>query len=764
MAPTFRSSRSGRQFADQTANRSRTGQIDHDVFEGLPVRRWTRQQLTVSQEPKPEDAEAPTEGLPANKTLPELPMPRDSNLLTPMSKALLRAARAGCIYIRHVSKEVDDEEKEATDVEEQTTPHRTERSFTARKWAVLPKQMEPAEVEFLAKRRPGLPSLYGAAAAADGAAAGSSLPMRKTKFKKVDPVTGNISVYEAWVPEGHKIEGEITEADQIVTEKTDVAIIPQAPAPGTVVEGVGVVNAEGVVVAEAGSAAVLTPPRRRPPPPKRKAKGLGKGRRKKVMFAPGDGADAALVHGAGLDRTDGALAKDEDTDPSHLSVDQSAQEEDEEEDGDEGDESDDGDETMLDAKTPEAEPLPTTAESTEGPAVKTSATISAEPGIKVESEPEPTAEPINEPVTDKVTTEMALDTQPSNSETTSGLQPSNSPQMEPTSESPGEAVSPENSQQEVSTTTISNEAVVKNPADQTTEQLPQESVSEVRLVEDTEMTDAVPLEKTIADSRPSLEAAEPSVSAPTDADEGTSTGIAEPDTVGVTAGAVENTEQAALSPPPDQAIPEAAAVTEVTTESAPNTTETVEAEATATEETVQAPQDQEDKVDSHEIDLLGRLEESLDQPEAPNGTSSEQPAAPEPPVSHPEAQQRSSPVRPTAIEEISGGEEERPDETGPENLQPPGSVGPETPNLEEENQPENAPGATAPSKSASPPEPEQRGEEEGKASAASPDDTFVNDEAPASTAPPESSVSPLVPETTDEAQTAEEPTPAADEN
>ncbi|KAG2421450.1 hypothetical protein HFD88_005425 [Aspergillus terreus] len=354
------SSRSGRQFGDG-ANRTRTGQIDHDVFEGLPVRRWTRQTQTVSQMPKSEESESIMQGPGGKQTIPEHPMPRDSHLLTPTSRALLRAARAGCIYIRPAVKDPEDEEKETTDVEEQPVIQSAERSFVTRKWTTVPKHLEPPEVEFLAKRRPGLPSLYGAAAAAvDGANA--SQPMRRTRFKKVDPATGNISIYEAWVPEGHKIEGEVTDDAQLAAESSQATVIPEAPAPGTVIEGVGVVNGEGVVVAEAGSAAVMTPPKRRPPPPKRKAKGFGKGRRKKVMFAPGEGADASLVHGAGPGGTDGTTegyAKDGDA--SQMSADQPGQD-DEDDDGEEGDESDEGEESMLDAKTPETPVQPSSVE------------------------------------------------------------------------------------------------------------------------------------------------------------------------------------------------------------------------------------------------------------------------------------------------------------------------------------------------------------------------------------------------------------------
>lgn len=316
------------------------------------MRRWSRQQHTLSQAPKPDDSEFGVQGPGGGPTLPELPMPRDSQLLPPISRALLRAARAGCIHIRQGSRTADDEEKSVADAEDSgSASHTADRSFTTRKWMTLPKHLEPAEVEFLAKRRPGLSSLYGATAGTDGSASG---PMRRTKFKKVDPETGNISIYEAWVPEGHRIEGEITGDLQTIAEQSQVPVKPEAPAPGTVVEGVGIVNAEGVVVAEAGSAAVMTPPKRRPPPPKRKGRGIGKGRKKKVMFAPGEGADAATVHGVGpaTGSGDGDVKREGQQDASHMSIDQAGQDEDDE-DGDEGDESDDGDDSMLDAKTPD---------------------------------------------------------------------------------------------------------------------------------------------------------------------------------------------------------------------------------------------------------------------------------------------------------------------------------------------------------------------------------------------------------------------------
>lgn len=320
-----------------------------------------------------------------------MPMPRDSQLLPAMSRALLRAARAGCIYIRPTGRTAENEKEEGTDGEDQgAAVHMADRSFTSRKWTTLPKHLEPAEVEFLAKRRTGLISLYG-----NGAEGGAMPgPMRKTKIKRTDPENGSISIYEVWVPEGHRIEGEITGDVQTIAEQSEVPVTAETPAPGTVVEGVGVVNAEGVVVAEAGSAAVMTPPKRRPPPPKRKGKGIGKGRKKKVMFAPGEGADAATVHGVAP--ADGAVAGvKEGEDPSRMSVDQSGQDEDED-DGEEGDESDEGDESMMDAKTPETPQAPPSNELVEQPTAETPAEQSKD--VEMADALPDTQPPVSEPV------------------------------------------------------------------------------------------------------------------------------------------------------------------------------------------------------------------------------------------------------------------------------------------------------------------------------------------------------------------------------
>ena len=353
--------------------------------------------------------------------LPELPMPRDSQLLSANSRALLRAARAGCIYVRQAGQEAANdgagpkgegaEEKDGAGAGDgDDGVNLADRNFVTRKWTAVPRHMEPPELEFLAKRRPGLSSLYaaGVLGADGGTGAAEPGPMRKTRFKKVDPATGNISIYDAWVPEGLLIDGEIVEDTQTVAaQNTAVTVTPEAPAPGTVVDGVGVVNSEGAVVAEAGSTAVMARPKRRPPPPKRKGKGIGRGRgRKKVMFARGEGADASVVHGTEATPTDGTgVVKAEGVDTPQPSVDQSGQDE-EEEEGEEVEESDEGDESVMDTKTPET-PLQQGNEDGTAPAESKDTTMEdasqAGPG-SVAAQPEAKGEDRKPPTEDVVMT------------------------------------------------------------------------------------------------------------------------------------------------------------------------------------------------------------------------------------------------------------------------------------------------------------------------------------------------------------------------
>lgn len=191
-------------------------------------------------------------------------MPKDAHLLSPMSQALLRAARMG--QVNKPPPPQIEEDKELGEDEDADAD--MESTFAVRRWALVPRHLEGVEPEYLAKRRKGLPSVYGVTVMP----LGGTGQMRKTKVRKTD-TDGNTAVWDVLVPEGQTVEGEILQGESFSTQA--------APAPGTIVEGVGVVNAEGLVIA---GDQMSTPARRRPPPPKRKAKGPGRGRRKRVGF------------------------------------------------------------------------------------------------------------------------------------------------------------------------------------------------------------------------------------------------------------------------------------------------------------------------------------------------------------------------------------------------------------------------------------------------------------------------------------------------
>ena len=235
------------------------------MLEGLPINQYREIEVTVgpnAADSKPVDANA----------WPELPMPRDSHMLPEHSQQLLRAARAGRTIKPPAPPEDDDNEMK----EEETEHKEVSVGFTVKKYVKIARHNEAPEPEFLAKRRKGLPSQYITAQV--------QAPLRETKVKKLD-AEGNVAVYKVLAPEGQTVEGEVAPTDAAIE------VAPVVAAPGTVVEGVGVVNAEGIVVAN--DVLQQTPPRRRPPPPKKKRQGrhiprAGPGRgRKRVDFVEG---------------------------------------------------------------------------------------------------------------------------------------------------------------------------------------------------------------------------------------------------------------------------------------------------------------------------------------------------------------------------------------------------------------------------------------------------------------------------------------------
>ncbi|KAM3422343.1 hypothetical protein BST61_g2702 [Cercospora zeina] len=259
------------------SNRSGRSNADNDVFEGLPVKQWNQAYAKVSLAPPVSEIEAGKDD-----KWGEPPMPRDFQLLNPWTQHLLRLARSGKVGTkRKQDADADDDKPDDEVAEEDTKPTSIDdRGYVAKKWKPVPEHsLEPEHkhFNFLAKRRRGLPSLYGPDLHL------VSVPMRKTKVQKAD-ANGEIVVYEVLVPEGQTIDGEIAES----TELADVK--PVLAAPGTVIEGVGVANEEGVMVAEHLKPSM---PRRNRPPPKKKG-GPGRGK-KRVTFTNPDGSTYTAI-------------------------------------------------------------------------------------------------------------------------------------------------------------------------------------------------------------------------------------------------------------------------------------------------------------------------------------------------------------------------------------------------------------------------------------------------------------------------------------
>ncbi|KAK6353364.1 hypothetical protein TWF696_005332 [Orbilia brochopaga] len=115
-------SSASRQSGQSRRTNPRNQQFDHDVFEGLPIRRWDKKWLWFAKKNTPPPPP------------PELPLPKDTHLLTPMSQTLLKAARNGTLGQLQEGEKVS-----------------TTRLFLTNKWTVIPREDEPAEPEYLGR-------------------------------------------------------------------------------------------------------------------------------------------------------------------------------------------------------------------------------------------------------------------------------------------------------------------------------------------------------------------------------------------------------------------------------------------------------------------------------------------------------------------------------------------------------------------------------------------------------------------------------------
>jgi hypothetical protein len=177
-------------------------------------------------------------------------MPKDAHLMPQHSQDLLRAARSGRIYQKRALVEEEDVEADVLLAETKEKKEESkEEGFVVRTWKLVPKHAEGPEIEYLAKRRKGL----------RGAPVKGVATMTKMTLRRTDEA-GNTYVEDVVVPEGHVVEGEVIATTVILDPATT-----GAPAAGV---------------------APPQPVKRRPPPPKRRAKGPGRGRRKKLPIPP----------------------------------------------------------------------------------------------------------------------------------------------------------------------------------------------------------------------------------------------------------------------------------------------------------------------------------------------------------------------------------------------------------------------------------------------------------------------------------------------
>ncbi|KAK4232355.1 hypothetical protein QBC38DRAFT_450440 [Podospora fimiseda] len=289
---------------------------EQDDFEGLPVRQWRRQWVSVAMTPPKEKnddddlwADDPSHG-----------MPKESHLLAPYMQELLKAARSINYGKRPAPDDDEDDFDSYVDKKEEEEEQQEEEGFMIQTWKQLPRTTESQTISHLAKRhkntvtlssKPGLPHISGPT-------------ITRATVRRID-AAGNPYEQTITLHQGQKVDGEII----------STTIVP-APVP----------KAQDLELATQQP----TPNRRKPPPPKRKPKGPGRGRKKKVTLAvpvpatrsqqQATGADGVKIEGESED-----MSKLEDIEDSMMQdsemADNSALQSDDDDDDDTGDQDDD---------------------------------------------------------------------------------------------------------------------------------------------------------------------------------------------------------------------------------------------------------------------------------------------------------------------------------------------------------------------------------------------------------------------------------------
>ncbi|KAL2757661.1 hypothetical protein ACRALDRAFT_1079798 [Sodiomyces alcalophilus JCM 7366] len=298
--------------APGTRRAARAGIVEHDDFEGLPVRQWRQELVQVASPPPPETTRK--NDIWSRELL--WGMPRDTALLPQHSQELLRAARAGRLYKRPAEDdEVDPEVAvEKTDKKEEDT---CTQGFQAKVWKQVDRNAEGSPPSYLAKRRKGVVTIASKSVIAPLTGA----TVTRATVRRID-AAGNPYTQEVTLQHGQQVDGEII----------STTVVP-APAPGDQV--------------------VATPPRnnRRPPPPKKQKKlgGPGRGRKKKLIplpapvqnQAPGT-ADAAVIPKPEDIAGGENVPKQEQSESNNPDSEMAENDDEGDDDGDEGEEGEEG--------------------------------------------------------------------------------------------------------------------------------------------------------------------------------------------------------------------------------------------------------------------------------------------------------------------------------------------------------------------------------------------------------------------------------------
>ncbi|KAL3426098.1 apopolysialoglyco-like protein [Phlyctema vagabunda] len=296
---------------------NRTNVANHDILEGIPVRQWRRDYVTVAPQTTQESTTSQNDIWAI-----ELPhgMPKDYLDLPQHSQDLLRAARSGKIYKRPAPVEEEEVDPEVVGEKvDKKEDEPKEKGFTARAWKQVSR--EAPALDYLAKRRKGIVT------AGTKPAASAPVPtVTKATIRRTD-AAGNTYVQDMVIASGQKVEGEVISSTTIPDPSAQTPLVEVLPA--------------------------AVKPRK---PTKRKIKGPGRGRKKKLLpptsapITSDGGVITPTVEGvAGEAANNGIKKENEDPSGSGLNEDtemgdgsNQASDDEEGEEGDEGDEEDDG--------------------------------------------------------------------------------------------------------------------------------------------------------------------------------------------------------------------------------------------------------------------------------------------------------------------------------------------------------------------------------------------------------------------------------------